>query len=110
MSTIGERIKDLRESKGISAKELAELLDINQSTYSKLENDKKSIAVSELKRITEFFEVTADYIIGTLKPEEDIVVYMKREKSMSDEDINEVQMILAMMDEAVTLYNMKKRI
>lgn len=110
MNTIGERIKDLRESKGLSAKELAELLDINQSTYSKLENDKKSIAVSELKRITEFFRVTADYIIGTIEPEEDIVVYMRREKNMSDEDINEVQMILAMMDEGVTLYNMKKHI
>ncbi len=60
MNTIGERIKDLRESKCLSAKELAEILDINQSTYSKLENDKKSIAVSELKRISEFFGVTAD--------------------------------------------------
>ena len=80
MNTIGERIKDLRESKGLSAKELAEILDINQSTYSKLENDKKSIAVSELKKLTEFFGVTADYIIGTSKPEEDIIIYMKREK------------------------------
>lgn len=111
MNTIGERIKSLRESKNnLSAKELAEILDINQSTYSKLENDKKSIAVSELKKITEFFGVTADYIIGTSKVEEDIVIYMRREKNMSDEDINEVQMILSMMDEAMTLNNMKKRI
>jgi transcriptional regulator with XRE-family HTH domain len=110
MNTIGERVKDLRESKGLSAKELAEILDINQSTYSKLENDKKSIAVSELKRISEFFGVTADYIIGTSKEEEDIVIYMKREKNMSDEDIDEVQMILSMMDEATSLYNIKKRV
>ena len=108
MNTIGERIKNLRELKGLSAKELAEILDINQSTYSKLENDKKSISVSELRRITKFFGVTADYIIGISKPEKDIVIYMKREKNMSDKDINEVQMILSMMDEANTLYNMKK--
>ena len=29
---------------------------------------------------------------------------------MSDEDISEVQMILSMMDEAITLLDMKKRI
>ncbi len=110
MNTIGERIKDLRESKGLSAKELTQILDINQSTYSKLENDKKAIAVAELKKITEFFEVTADYVIGTSKPEEDIILYMKKEKNMLEEDINEVRMILSMMDEAMTLNNMKNRI
>ena len=35
---------------------------------------------------------------------------MKKDKSMSDEDISEVQMILSMMDEAITLSDMKKRI
>ncbi len=35
---------------------------------------------------------------------------MKREKNMSDEDINDVQIILSMMDEAMSLYNMKKRV
>ena len=54
MSTVGERIKSLRESKGLTSKNLAEILNINQSTYSKLENNKKSISVSELKKITEF--------------------------------------------------------
>ncbi|NLJ89917.1 MAG: helix-turn-helix transcriptional regulator [Clostridiales bacterium] len=110
MKTIGEKIKELRESKCLSAKELGEILDINQSTFSKLENDKKSISVSELRKITEFFGVTADYIIGISKPEKDIVIYMKKEKNMSDEDISEVEMILSMMDEAKTLYDMKKSI
>ncbi|NLP28877.1 MAG: helix-turn-helix transcriptional regulator [Clostridia bacterium] len=110
MSTVGERIKSLRESKGLTSKNLAEILNINQSTYSKLENNKKSISVSELKKITEFFGVDADFIIGSSKSEEEMILYMKREKNISQEDIDEVEKILAMMDEATTLYNMKKRI
>lgn len=110
MNTIGERIKELRESKGLNSKELANALDINTSTYSKLENNKKSIGVEELKKITEYFSVSADYILGTNESKEDIIIYMKKDKSMSDEDIDEVQMILSMMDEAITLSDMKKRI
>lgn len=110
METIGERIRGLRESKELNSKDLASILDINPSTYSKLENDKKSIGVDEFKKITEYFSVSADYILGTNESKEDIVVYMKRDKKMSDEDISEVQMILSMMDEAITLSNMKKRI
>lgn len=110
MNTIGEKIKDLRESKGLNTKELTEILDIDELSYIKLENDKKSISVSvsELKKLVEFFNVSANYIIGIGKPKEDRTMYMKNEKGMSDEEIDEVNMILSMMDEAMTLYNMRR--
>lgn len=110
MKTIGRNLRNLRESKDLSSKELANALDINVSTYSKLENGKKSINVEELRKITNFFSVSADDILGTNDPKEDVIMYMKRDKNMSDEDISEVQMILSMMDEAITLLDMKKRI
>lgn len=110
MKTIGDRIRELRESKGLNSKDLANALDINVSTYSKLENDRKSISVEELRKITEYFSVSADDILGTNEPKEDIILYMKKDKNMSDEDVSEVQMILSMMDEAITLLDMKKRI
>ncbi|WIV13242.1 helix-turn-helix transcriptional regulator [Proteiniborus sp. MB09-C3] len=110
MKTIGEKIKELRESKDLSAKDLCAFIDINTSTYSKLENDKKSIDVEELKKLTNFYDVSADYILGTNDIQEDIVMYMKRDKNLNNSDIEEVQMILSMMDEAITLQNMRERI
>src|SRR5690554_6747054 len=107
MKTIGRNLRNLRESKDLSSKELANALDINVSTYSKLENGKKSINVEVLRKITTFFSVSADDILGTNDPKEDVIMYMKRDKNMSDEDISEVQMILSMMDEAITLLDMK---
>ena len=110
MDTIGKRIQRLRESKGLSAKKLCSLLDINTSTYSKLENDRKSIDVEELRKFTKYYGISADYILGIDNPQEDIVMYMKREKKLSDEDIKEVQMVISMMNEAVILNNMLERI
>jgi transcriptional regulator with XRE-family HTH domain len=110
MKTIGERIKELRESKDLSAKDLCSFIDINTSTYSKLENDKKSIDVEELKKLTKFYNVSADYLLGTNDTQEDIVMYMKRDKNLNNSDIEEIQMILSMMDEAITLQNMRERI
>lgn len=109
MKTIGERIRELRESKGLNAKDLCSFLDINPSTYSKLENDKKSIDVEELRKLTSFYSVSADYILGINNVQEDIVMYMKRDKKLDNSDIEEIQMILAMMDEAITLKKMRER-
>lgn len=110
MKTIGERIRELRESKGLNAKDLCSSLNINPSTYSKLENDKKSIDVEELRKLTSFYNVSADYILGINNVQEDIVMYMKRDKNLDNSDIEEIQMILSMMDEAITLKNMRERI
>ena len=110
MKTIGERIRELREFKDLSAKDLCSFIGINASTYSKLENDKKSIAVEELKKLINFYDISADYILGTNNVQEDIVMYMKREKNLNNTDIEEIQMILSIMDEAITLKNMRERI
>jgi transcriptional regulator with XRE-family HTH domain len=110
MNTIGYRIKELRESKGINAKDLCETLEINPSTYSKLENDKKSIDVDELRKLTKFYQVSADHLLGTNKAQEDIVVYMTRDKKLGDEDVKEVQMVMDLMDEALTLQSQRDRV
>lgn len=110
MKTIGKRIKELRESKNLSSKDLCSFIDINTSTYSKLENDKKSIDVEELKKLINFYNVSADYILGTNNVQEDIIMYMKRDKNLDDSDIEEIQIILSMMDEAITLKNMREQI
>lgn len=106
MNSIGERIQGLRESKGLSAKELCSFLDINPSTYSKLENNKKSIDVEELRKITKYYDISADYILGIDDNQEDTILYMRKDKDLTNEDIEEVQMAISMMDEAVTLKNM----
>lgn len=109
MKTIGSTIRNLREDRKLNSKDLCDALGFNTSTYSKLENDRKSIDVDELKAIAKFYGVSADYILGIDEPKTDIVMYMQRTKNLGDEDIAEINMILSMMDQAISLNEMKAR-
>lgn len=64
MSSLGQRLRNLRESKKLNQKELAEILHINNSTLSQYESDTR-VPSDEIKiKIAEYFDVTLDYLIG----------------------------------------------
>lgn len=48
---IGERIKKIREARGLSQKEIATMIKMDQSQYSKLEKDKTDPSVSTLAKV-----------------------------------------------------------
>lgn len=59
-----EKIKKLRKQRGLSQYELAEKLGIHGGHISRLENGKFKPSIELLKKLTEIFEVSADYLIG----------------------------------------------
>lgn len=66
---VGERVKSLRKSSGISQKQLAEQLqlngyDFNDLTVLRIERGDRFVADYELKALCEYFHVTADYLLG----------------------------------------------
>jgi transcriptional regulator with XRE-family HTH domain len=48
---IGERIRKIREARGLSQKEVATIIKMDQSQYSKLEKDKTDPSVSTLVKV-----------------------------------------------------------
>ena len=59
-----ERIKELRETKGISQMELAKNLNISQSAVAKWEKEKTEPTASAIIFISRYFGVSADYLLG----------------------------------------------
>ena len=57
------RLKDLREEKGISQKEIASYLNIKQNTYSQYETGKRQLPIEILVKIAKFYNTTSDYIL-----------------------------------------------
>jgi len=53
---LGDKIRIVREQRGYSQEQLAELMNINRSTISKIENGKFSITVDYLVRISIFLD------------------------------------------------------
>ena len=58
------RIKRLREKRGLIQELLAAELGITQQMLSKYERDSSIIKVDVLKKLAVFFNVTTDYLLG----------------------------------------------
>ncbi|MEK8213567.1 helix-turn-helix domain-containing protein [Paenibacillus sp. FSL L8-0463] len=60
----GDRIKKLREARGISQIELADRIGINNSVLSRIGSGKRPVEDTEINAFADFFEVSGDNILG----------------------------------------------
>lgn len=58
------RLKELREEKGLAQADLGKILEITSQAYGLLENGKRDISTEYLKVLSNFYNVTTDYILG----------------------------------------------
>lgn len=58
------RIRDLREDKDLTQREVAEILHIKQNTYSQYENGQRQIPLDFLIALAKFYQTSTDYILG----------------------------------------------
>lgn len=59
-----ERIKQLRNSKKLLQKDMAELLGITTSAYGFYEQSKRQPDSTTLIKLADFFDVSVDYLLG----------------------------------------------
>lgn len=62
--TLYKRIRDLREDKDLTQQQMAELLHIAQTTYSRYENGILDVPSAVLITLANFYKVSIDYILG----------------------------------------------
>jgi transcriptional regulator with XRE-family HTH domain len=60
---IGERVSKLRKSKGMNQDEVINVLQIDRSTYSKIETGQIMAGTKYIIKLAEFFGVSTDYIL-----------------------------------------------
>ena len=58
------RLKDLRNQKGLSQKEVAEYLGISQPAYANYERQAREADYDTLKKLSDYFNVSVDYLLG----------------------------------------------
>ncbi|AFM39431.1 putative transcriptional regulator [Desulfosporosinus acidiphilus SJ4] len=59
-----QRLRDLREDKDLTQQELATLLKVSQTTYSRYESGGLDIPSSSLIKLAEFYKTSIDYLVG----------------------------------------------
>ena len=60
----GLRLREIREAKQISRKEVAELLHVTKTQISDMENGKSGTNLDRLYLLCNYYKVSSDYLLG----------------------------------------------
>lgn len=59
-----EQIRNLREDNDKKQQELADYLNVKQTTYSKYELGKVNIPIEVFMKLADYYDVSVDYLLG----------------------------------------------
>ncbi len=57
------RLKEIREDKDLYQRDIANLLNIDQSNYSKYELEKINIPIETLHKLADYYNTSIDYLL-----------------------------------------------
>ena len=61
-----QRIRDLREDHDLKQEDMADILSITQSTYSRYESRLYDLPTDVLIKLADFYNTTTDYLLGRI--------------------------------------------
>ncbi|WP_368742561.1 helix-turn-helix domain-containing protein [Enterococcus casseliflavus] len=59
-----QRIRDLREDNELTQRQIATLLNVSQSTYSRYENGALDIPIQTLIKLANYYDTSIDYLVN----------------------------------------------
>lgn len=66
MKILADRMKELRIDKGLTQIDVANMLQVSRVVYNRYENNKRDIPVELIVKISKFYNVSADYLLGLI--------------------------------------------
>lgn len=78
--TLGDRLKALREEKGITTREISKIFNVGKSTISNYENDSRKPDYEMLKKLAAYYDVTVDYLVGSTEKRNAVIIEHKGAK------------------------------
>ena len=105
------KLKELRESKGLSQQKFANMMNISQGTVGNWESGIREPNFETISKIANFFDVSVDYILGRVdekqnKPgetelEDNLIIYQRNGKTVRKKMSKEQMNLLASMIDAI---------
>ena len=59
-----QRMRELREDRDLSQKEVGRIINKSQQGYSHIENGKASLTIEDMLILCRFYDVSTDYFVG----------------------------------------------
>ena len=78
-ATFGDRLRELRLSKGLRQIDLCEILNVSKSAVGAYERNEREPVYKQLMNLADYFNVSLDYLLG--RSDEPLIVeqYIKRD-------------------------------
>lgn len=78
----GEKIRSVRERKGITMKEVAEKCGVTESLISQIERNKVSPAIETLLSIVDVMDIDIEYLFGDFKKNKQVDIVKKNDRNI----------------------------
>ncbi|WP_077302435.1 helix-turn-helix domain-containing protein [Virgibacillus pantothenticus] len=92
MCSFSERLIDLRVEAGYSQKEIAAMLNMTASAYGYYEQGKNEPSINTLKKIATIYNVSTDYLVGTIDtPTHQINFFITEHFSLTESELTIVK-------------------
>ena len=107
MQHIGKTIKRIREEKNLTQQQIAELVNMHRSNYSKVESGDRELSIEAINKIAKYFGMSIDELVnfeGNLP--NDVTVgdksLMEQVKLIQELDLEEKNMVFKLVDTFLT--------
>lgn len=97
MNELSNKLKKLREEKGITQKELSELLNISTSAYGYYEQGKSFPNLETILLLSEYYNVSIDYLLGKSNYKYCVETLLKKFNipSYNEDSIEKIKLLLS---------------
>ena len=106
-----ERLKELRLRKGLTQKEIAEVVGIKQPNYQQWESGKRKPSSETLEKFANFFGVTMDYLSGNDEELDNVeILFRMNSKGLTEKEKKIFKKeLIEFMEERKKAFNKGKR-
>ncbi len=109
---VGENIRKIREDKGFTQQQMADLVGMHRSNYSKVETAQRELSISALAKVAKFFDLSLDELVnfeGTVPKEVTIEdkTTLEQIKLIGQLEPEDKNMVFRLIDTIVTKQKFK---
>lgn len=62
--TYAQKLRDLREERGLTQAQIADVLQTSQQYYGKYENEQRPLPINHLITLCRYYNVSSDWVLG----------------------------------------------
>ena len=92
---IGERLRQARESAGLSQAQVAKLMDLHRPAITEIESERRRVSAGELTTLAKLYHVSVEYLTGDVLNKNDKVKLAARKlDALKERDLDTVMRII----------------